>query len=139
MTVDKPFKFNSFVQPACLPPSDHPYELGSKVTVSGFGSIHPVALEENLSKQLMAVELSLTYCKTKQSMVCAGDEAGKKDSCGGDSGGPLVQFDENDRATLVGIVSNGPDPCEGKAPGIYTKVSHFRKWIDNAKKSITYG
>ena len=44
------------------------------------------------------------------------------DSCYGDSGGPLADSD-----TVYGIVSFG-EGC-GKAPGIYAKVSFYRRWI----------
>lgn len=59
--------------------------------------------------------------------ICAGATDGA-DSCRGDSGGPLKTVGR--RQALVGVVSWGPD-CGGgtESPGIYTRVSHFAKWI----------
>ena len=59
--------------------------------------------------------------------ICAGAADGA-DSCRGDSGGPLKTAGR--RQALVGVVSWGPD-CGGgtEAPGVYTRVSAFAKWI----------
>jgi len=59
-----------------------------------------------------------------ESDVCARDQG--KDSCFGDSGGPLVVGD-----TLIGIVSWGGQRCATfDEPGVYTRVSEIRDWID---------
>lgn len=52
--------------------------------------------------------------------LCYGEA--NADACYGDSGGPLA-----DSTTVYGIVSFG-DGC-GVSPGVYTKVSHYRRWI----------
>lgn len=59
-------------------------------------------------------------------MICAGDNAGKKDSCFGDSGGPFVAGGK-----LVGVVSFGPaNACAAKnSPAVYAKVSAALTWI----------
>lgn len=59
--------------------------------------------------------------------LCAGASNGA-DSCRGDSGGPLKTVGR--RQALVGVVSWGPD-CGGgtEAPGVYTRVSFYAKWI----------
>ena len=62
------------------------------------------------------------------SVICAGVDDNSIDSCQGDSGGPLVVIDQYDEARLVGVVSEGPS-CAA-APGVYTKVSYFRGWIN---------
>ena len=133
LTVNESFKFNSFVQPACLPTSSFQYQQGSEVVVSGFGSNDTwlefrdskFEREWDLPDELQALKLSLVEthrCAVPRyyesgtlpdNMVCAEYEGGGKDSCGGDSGGPLIQFVEN-RATLIGVVSWG---LEGKKSG----------------------
>ena len=65
-------------------------------------------------------------------MLCAQgiqDEDGYfSGSCKGDSGGPLKIRDNEDRETLIGIVS-GQIGCGKGVPGLYTKVSFYRNWI----------
>lgn len=69
--------------------------------------------------------------------LCAGGERGV-DSCKGDSGGPLF-YPANVRTTQMvqfGVISLGVDKCstETLLPGIYTRVSHYMKWIlDNIR------
>uniref|UniRef100_A0A8C5TEV8 Peptidase S1 domain-containing protein n=1 Tax=Malurus cyaneus samueli TaxID=2593467 RepID=A0A8C5TEV8_9PASS len=58
----------------------------------------------------------------QQSMICVGDDDGRKGSYRGDSGGPLVC---NKKAH--GIVSHG---CERYiCPAVFTRISYFEHWI----------
>jgi V8-like Glu-specific endopeptidase len=47
--------------------------------------------------------------------------------CYGDSGGPLITK-SNNSFQLLGIVSYGSG-CDVKKPTVYTKVSHYYKWV----------
>lgn len=62
-------------------------------------------------------------------MICAGFNAGGKDSCSGDSGGPLITQDPAGHVKLVGIVSWGDGCALPKKFGIYGKVSAGYSWI----------
>jgi secreted trypsin-like serine protease len=69
-------------------------------------------------------------------MLCAGVDAGKRDSCYGDSGGPLVSL-EPDGPVQHGVVSWGEGPRDGSAAcghagayGVYARVAAYRDWID---------
>jgi hypothetical protein len=48
------------------------------------------------------------------------------DSCQGDSGGPLVS---SSGGNLIGVTSYGFQ-CATPIPGVYTRVSYFKTWID---------
>lgn len=57
----------------------------------------------------------------------------RQDTCQGDSGGPLqVKLLGNGRMTsfIVGIVSFGRI-CGSNEPGVYTKISSFKDWIES--------
>jgi len=73
----------------------------------------------------------------EDSHICVGDpnntdpnnndpnNAGK-DSCQADAGGPLL--DSNNKQ--IGIVSFGIGCGRGGKPSVYTRVSHYKEWID---------
>lgn len=79
--------------------------------------------------------------------ICAGFEEGGCDSCQSDSGGPLRYVMEDGdgvkRQVLVGIVSFGSGCARSSNPGVYTRVSAFRDWINGtlaeARRTRTRG
>ncbi|KAJ8704519.1 hypothetical protein PYW07_011707 [Mythimna separata] len=63
--------------------------------------------------------------------ICAGRSRGGADSCEGDSGGPMVvRRERDDRFVLGGIISWGIGCAEPNQPGVYTRISEFRDWIN---------
>merc|ERR1712004_956320 len=65
--------------------------------------------------------------------ICLGG-TGESGSCVGDSGGPLA-CKVGGTWTLAGATSWGLAGCPVKFPSVYSRVSHFRAWIDRTMSS----
>uniref|UniRef100_A0A8I3W9P0 Kallikrein related peptidase 2 n=1 Tax=Callithrix jacchus TaxID=9483 RepID=A0A8I3W9P0_CALJA len=90
-------------------------------------SIQPKELLHPKSLQYVSFCARAYSEKVTEFTLCAGLWTGGKDTCKGDSGGPLVC-----NGVLQGITSWGPEPCAlPEKPGVYTKVVHYQKWINN--------
>jgi secreted trypsin-like serine protease len=102
--------------------------------ISASGSSFPVQL-----RQVVVPLASRTNCNDANSyngditgnMICAGFDAGGKDTCQGDSGGPLTRKKDNRFKVLVGITSFGIGCAQPNLFGVYTRVSRFRTWINS--------
>ncbi|XP_078033304.1 uncharacterized protein LOC144468049 isoform X1 [Augochlora pura] len=150
--MDKAIEFNKSIRPACL---YQRYDtVPTKAWVSGWGVVE--FDDEEGSNTLQKAELTildnircaLSHKPSIQipygitpNMICAGDPTGgwTKDSCLGDSGGPLqIVHPENQCLFQVfGITSFGQGCAFANMPGVYTKVSHYLKWIeDNVWPSV---
>lgn len=68
-------------------------------------------------------------------MICAAIPEGGRGSCQGDSGGPLV-VDTGSGVQQVGIVSWGFGCAAAGYPGVYTRVSEFKEWIDTITNGV---
>uniref|UniRef100_A0A674J4W0 Mast cell protease 1A-like n=1 Tax=Terrapene triunguis TaxID=2587831 RepID=A0A674J4W0_9SAUR len=103
---------------------------GSVCSVAGWG--HMSVSPGNTSDVLMEVVLEVMEDKVCSrhfnnqykpgTMLCTGDQRGRKSSFQGDSGGPLVCG-----RVAQGIVSFGPN--DASPPEVYTRVSQFIPWI----------
>merc|ERR1711979_11243 len=133
-------KFNKNVQPACLPAKtfDAPEKSKSMAVVSGWGTTKSGGNLPDILQYVNVPLMTNADCKKtgyeatsiKPSMVCAGYKKGGKDSCEGDSGGPMVVQRQDGRFMLSGIISWGIGCAEENQPGVYTRISEFRDWIE---------
>ncbi|XP_076629433.1 uncharacterized protein LOC143345828 isoform X7 [Colletes latitarsis] len=127
------------IMPICLPPENAEYPEGLNCTISGFGSIETG--KSTHSKDLRYGWIPLldqSVCRAEHiygggaisdGMVCAGYLDEGIDTCDGDSGGPLACY-HNGAFTLYGITSWGQHCGEANKPGVYVRVSYYRRWID---------
>jgi len=126
------------VRSACLPEQNENFE-NSMCTVTGWGSLHEDGAPQRYLQKVDIPVISNDLCNyylgrnlVTSTNICAGYRQGGKDACQGDSGGPLVCKVGNSWK-LAGIVSWGFGCGQRNAPGIYTRVSSYLSWINQAK------
>nr|DAA64574.1 TPA_exp: trypsin 2B [Locusta migratoria] len=128
LEIDGSFTFGTNVQAVGLGTSE--LAGGTAVTITGWGTLQSGG---ESPVQLQAVTTSIVdrdACNDAyggdilDTMICAGEEEGGKDSCQGDSGGPLVSG-----STQYGIVSWGYGCAVEGYPGVYANVPSARSWI----------
>ncbi|MBN3288649.1 CTR2 protein, partial [Polyodon spathula] len=122
------------VSPVCLPQSTDVFPGGMMCVTTGWGLTKSTASDTpSLLQQAALPLLTNTECKKywgnkiADVMICAG--ANGVSSCMGDSGGPLVCQKDN-VWTQVGIVSWGSSTCSTNTPGVYSRVTALRAWIN---------
>jgi secreted trypsin-like serine protease len=152
---------NPNVRPVCFPSEDMDKQdlTGQNATVIGWGTTSfggdiaknlmevqvPIVSNEECDKSYSSVEGSaVSYPEgINHNFICAGAPEGGKDSCQGDSGGPLL-YQVDNVWYQVGVVSFGYKCAEKGYPGVYTRTSHFVKWLgshtdDTRKKTSRKG
>uniref|UniRef100_A0A3Q3JST1 Peptidase S1 domain-containing protein n=1 Tax=Monopterus albus TaxID=43700 RepID=A0A3Q3JST1_MONAL len=139
LKLSSPVNFTDYILPVCLAASGSTFYNGTDTWVTGWGTIGsgvPLPSPQNL----MEVEVPVVgnrQCNCENgvgsitdNMMCAGLNAGGKDSCQGDSGGPLVSK-QSSRWILAGVVSWGYGCADPNLPGVYTRVSQYENWINS--------
>ncbi|XP_013139065.1 PREDICTED: plasminogen-like [Papilio polytes] len=125
--------FSERVAPIPLIDEDEEIVDGGNVMVTGWGNLREGGGYPSTLQMVILPIVNPTQCKYAYSkqytitprMLCAGLSNGGKDSCQGDSGGPLAY-----NGRLAGIVSWGIGCARPNYPGVYTKVSALRRWVD---------
>ncbi|XP_066088853.1 transmembrane protease serine 11B-like protein [Saccopteryx bilineata] len=129
--------FTNDVHRVCLPEATQIFLPGEGVVVTGWGALSyngefPVYLQKAPVK---IIDTNICNSReaydgmVKDTMLCAGYMEGIIDACQGDSGGPLVYPNSRNIWYLVGIVSWGVECGKINKPGVYMRVTAYRKWI----------
>ncbi|GFY53623.1 chymotrypsinogen B [Trichonephila inaurata madagascariensis] len=135
--LKKPFVFDNYTRAVCLPqPADVPLTTDTLAVIIGWGKQRSTAIygtdhlhqaEIPIADPQKCLQSYDSYFMP-ETMLCAGYDKGRVDSCAGDSGGPLL-VQRNGRWTIYGITSFG-DGCGQKGKfGIYSDVLKFVQWI----------
>jgi trypsin len=121
-----------------LSPADEATVLmeGKPLTVTGWGATQEGGNVVRDLRQVTVPFVTYKVCSDPLSygkqitdnMICAGMMTGGKDSCQGDSGGPLVSVAAP--VQLVGVVSWGDGCARPGKPGVYTRISNFKGWVE---------
>uniref|UniRef100_A0A8C6N792 Transmembrane protease serine n=2 Tax=Melopsittacus undulatus TaxID=13146 RepID=A0A8C6N792_MELUD len=136
-------EFTSDVHSVCLPEASHVFPDNSSCFVTGWGALENDGYSVNELRQAEIKIISTAACNRREvyggaitpGMLCAGYLKGQVDACQGDSGGPLVNANSRGIWYLVGIVSWGDECGKRNKPGVYTRVTYYRNWI-NSKTGI---
>ncbi|XP_012171119.2 serine proteinase stubble isoform X1 [Bombus terrestris] len=134
-----PFQPN--VLPICLPDDDESY-VGRTAYVTGWGRLYDEGPLPSVLQEVAVPVINNTMCEVMYRnagyiehiphiFICAGWRNGEYDSCEGDSGGPMViQRARDKRWILAGVISWGIGCAVPNQPGVYTRISEFREWIN---------
>lgn len=143
--LDQPIQFPPHVAPICLPP-DNIDLLGRNATVTGWGRLNEGGTLPTVLQEVRVPIVSNDKCKDMflsagrpeyipDIFLCAGYEEGGRDSCQGDSGGPLQVKGDDGKWFLAGIISWGIGCAEQNLPGVCTRISRFKLWIQSTMNS----
>ncbi|MBN3313548.1 TMPS9 protease, partial [Atractosteus spatula] len=150
MRLSSPVSFTSYIQPICLADNSSSFYNGTSCWVTGWG--YTAEDGATLPSTLQEVQLSIIgnrQCgclndvvfganSVTGNMLCAGVLQGGKDSCQGDSGGPLV-CKQGPSWVQAGVVSFGEGCAQPNFPGVYTRVSQYKDWINTQVGLATTG
>ncbi|KAI7811459.1 F10 protein, partial [Triplophysa rosa] len=138
--LNEPIKFSKYIIPACLPQHNFAERVlmrQDEGMVSGFGRVREGGLPSTILQKLNVPYVDRATCiessmfKISPRMFCAGYDQEAKDACQGDSGGPHVTR-YKDTWFITGVVSWGEGCARKGKYGVYTQVSKYIKWIQNA-------
>lgn len=88
-------------------------------------------VDKKICEQQLQSVIPSSNAYLDETMFCAGDVQGRKDTCSGDSGGPVFVTNQfTGDSILIGIVSWGFGCAHKDLSGVYTDVSFFKSWIE---------
>ncbi|XP_072391809.1 uncharacterized protein Np [Diabrotica undecimpunctata] len=136
----EPVTFQPNILPVCVPQSDENF-VGRTAYVTGWGRLYEDGPLPSVLQEVSVPVINNTVCESMYRaagyiehiphiFICAGWRRGGFDSCEGDSGGPMVIQRQDNRFLLAGVISWGIGCAEPNQPGVYTRISEFRDWIN---------
>lgn len=137
LRLAEPIQFSLYAQPICLGPKTFSESLlrsGNLATVSGWGRVRFLGRTSNTLQKVNLPYVDRTQCKESSNerityfMFCSGYSDKAKDACQGDSGGPHAMR-HGETWFLTGIVSWGEECAKEGKYGVYTRVSHYYRWM----------
>lgn len=114
-----------------LPPQNAGVATGAMATVAGWGHLREGGINAPSLRSVRIPIVSPAVCNRMygggitNGMLCAGYPEGGRDACQNDSGGPLWL-----NGRLIGLVAFGEGCGQPNRPGVYTRVSYYRNWIN---------
>nr|XP_009929712.1 PREDICTED: transmembrane protease serine 12 [Opisthocomus hoazin] len=135
-------RYSDYIQPICLPPAQlhPPLDNHTECLISGWGRTAEKGKISAVLKEAQVEIIPTRVCNSSAAygglvtpnMICAGSWSGGIDTCQGDSGGPLACYHlSTNRYYLLGIASFGFGCARPKFPGIYVRLSPYRRWIES--------
>ncbi|KAL3856718.1 hypothetical protein ACJMK2_011441 [Sinanodonta woodiana] len=141
LRLQRPLVISYNVRPVCLPWGRRHFTNSTLCYIAGWGitdmkdyytTTAPEYLHHAKTKIWREADCKKAYSsRVKDSMFCAGYNAGGIDACKGDSGGPLMCQTEDSRWVLAGVTSWGEKCGQPGLPGVYTDVASYLDWIDS--------
>ncbi|XP_052871061.1 serine proteinase stubble-like, partial [Anopheles cruzii] len=136
----EPVGFQPNIIPVCVPENDENF-IGRTAFVTGWGRLYEDGPLPSVLQEVTVPVIENKICETMYRsagyiehiphiFICAGWKKGGYDSCEGDSGGPMVIQRPDKRFLLAGVISWGIGCAEPNQPGVYTRISEFRDWIN---------
>ncbi|GLH00890.1 Putative trypsin-like serine protease [Gryllus bimaculatus] len=140
LRFNRPVAFRPNIVPVCVPEDDRSF-VGETAHVTGWGRLYEDGPLPSVLQEVSVPVLNNSACEAMYRQagyvehiphifICAGWRKGGFDSCEGDSGGPMVIQRDDRRWLLAGVISWGIGCAEPNQPGVYTRVSQFRDWIN---------
>ncbi|KAJ8868338.1 hypothetical protein PR048_029854 [Dryococelus australis] len=137
----EPVTFQPNIVPICVPNGDTKF-VGRTAWVTGWGRLYEDGPLPSVLQEVSVPIINNSVCENMyrnagyiehipEIFICAGWNKGGFDSCEGDSGGPMVIQRQSDKRWLLGgVISWGIGCAEPNQPGVYTRISKFRDWIN---------
>ncbi|KAK9514688.1 hypothetical protein VZT92_025384 [Zoarces viviparus] len=135
MELNADVTLNQNIWPICLPSATYDFPAGREAWITGWGATREGGQAASVLQKAEVRIINSTVCKSLMNdevtdrMLCAGVLKGGVDACQGDSGGPLSVTGPSGRVFLAGVVSWGDGCARRNKPGVYTRVTKYRRWI----------